>query len=400
MCTHRTGIPLIASLSKRASPAVGVGIDRPAGHKLVVCQRGARHLERPVWGSPAMSWWAIAAVARPMTLTADTQVIPVAGRRPETANRVDAVVVTHSQPRLALECLASLQRLIPPGQSVVVVNHPADADPAELSALRTYGSVITNKRLRGYGENLNRGVRALPEGAEFLLLLNDDLVFAEGAAERLVAALVSDPHAGLAGPNIVGADGSPHPAVFSFPSIWSEVLQAAILPAGFANVLRARHVAAAAAGPPRQVDWVLGAAMLVRRRAFEDVGGFDPGYFLYSEETDLCRRLHRQGWSVLSCGDAIVTHLAAASTGDERFSRMLGRSRARYLRRTLPPRRQLALASALAFAHAWNVLYVAGRIALAPATAGEKLGLLKQHWRSRPILQRDDSAKIYPHDGH
>lgn len=306
-----------------------------------------------------------------------------------SAQSVDAVVVTHSQPHLARQCLNSLRTMVTPEHTVIVVNAPGRADPETLRALTECGTVIINEVPRGYGENLNRGVEALSGQADYLLLLNDDLLFGTGAAERLVAALDAEPSAGLAAPSIVGPDGSPQPAVFSFPSIRSEVLQAAILPARLADLLRSDHAAVAVPGPPRLVDWVLGAAMLVRRRAFEDVGGFDPGFFLYSEETDFCRRLSSRGWHVLSCGDAVVTHMAAASTSDQRFSRMLGRSRGRYVRLSFSERRQLALAAALIAVGLWNGLYIAGRVLLEPRKAREKLTLLRQHWRHRTILQRN-----------
>ncbi len=310
-----------------------------------------------------------------------------------SAHRLGAVIVTHSQPALARQCLASLRPLVTPEHAVVVVNAPDDADPESLEALAACALVIANERPRGYGENLNRGAEALSERADYLLLLNDDLIFDEGAVEQLIATLDADPSAGLAAPSIIDPQGARQASVFAFPSVRSEVIQAAVLPSPLADLLRAPHARAAAAGVPERVDWVLGAAMLVRRRAFDDVGGFDPGFFLYSEETDLCRRLHDHGWSVLSCGDAVVTHIAAASTSDQRFSRILGRSRGRYLRRTLSHRRQLALSAALVAVALWNVLYVAGRVLLEPRSAADKLDLLKQRWRQRTILQRRDRRR-------
>jgi GT2 family glycosyltransferase len=167
----------------------------------------------------------------------------------------------------------------------------------------------------------------------------------------------------------------------------SELAQAAILPAALARRLRAGHATVSTPGPPRRVDWVLGAALLVRRSAFDDVGGFDPGYFLYSEETDLCLRLRERGWGVVSCGDAVVAHLASASTAGAGFSRMLGRSRGRYVRRHFSPAQQLLLAAALGCVYAWNVAYVTTRVLLDPRSAPEKLRLLASHWRTRPLLQ-------------
>lgn len=298
-----------------------------------------------------------------------------------------AVVVSHAKPGLARDCLASISSLVAPANAVVVVNDGA-VEPGELEVLRQSGSVILNDRQRGYGHNLNRGVSALSADLEYVLLLNDDLVFAPGAGEKLVAALDADAAAGIAGPCIMSPDGGAQPAAFEFPSIRSEALQAAILPARLADRLRAPYAAPAKSGPPRRVDWILGAALLVRRRAFDAVGGFDPGYFLYSEETDFCLRARARGWSVLSCGDAVVVHLGAMSTGDQRFVHMLGRSRARYIRRSFSQTRQLSLAAILFGVAGWNLLYVACRILCDPPTASAKLHLVQQHWRGRSLLQR------------
>jgi GT2 family glycosyltransferase len=303
---------------------------------------------------------------------------------PMTQRRVGAVVVTHSRPDLGRECLASLNPLVPPERAVVVVNSPERDD---LDGFAGVARVILNERPAGYGENLNRGVEAVGRDVEYILLLNDDLVFAPAAVAVLVAALDADPAAGLAAPAIVDRAGCPQPAVFAFPSVRSEAAQAAMLPSRMASRVRADHASVATPGPPRRVDWVLGAAMLVRRRAFDDIGGFDPGYFLYSEETDLCLRLRENGWGVVSCGDAVVAHLAATSTAGVGFSRMLGRSRGRYVRRHFTPAQQFVLAAALGCVYVWNLAYVTARVLLDPRSAPDKLRLLVSHWRTRPLLQ-------------
>jgi GT2 family glycosyltransferase len=268
---------------------------------------------------------------------------------------------------------------------VVVVNSAERGDADELGELASVARVILNERPAGYGENLNRGVEAVGQ-VDYILLLNDDLVFAPAAGLALMAALDAHPRAGLVAPAIVDVAGRPQPAVFTFPTVRSEVAQAAILPARLAHRLRADDATVATPGPPRRVDWVLGAAMLVRRRAFDDVVGFDSRYFLYSEETDLCLRLRESGWDVLSCGDARVAHVASASTVGVSFSHMLGRSRGLYVRRHFSHAQQLLLAAALGCVYVWNLAYVTIRVLLDPASAPDKLRLLASHWRVRPLL--------------
>ena len=95
---------------------------------------------------------------------------------------------------------------------------------------------------------------------------------------------------------------------------------------------RRRSGAANEGDAARSVPWVLGAALAIRRSAFESVGGFDPDYFLYYEETDLCRRLRAAGWSVEHVPSATAVHAGGASTGQQRAAaqRTLYRSLNRY----------------------------------------------------------------------
>jgi N-acetylglucosaminyl-diphospho-decaprenol L-rhamnosyltransferase len=145
-------------------------------------------------------------------------------------------------------------------------------------------------------------------------------VLAPGAAAALVRALDERPRAGIVGPTILNPDGSVYRSVFPFPSPGSRLFLyepfaslAELLPAG-----RERYVGRWRPHRSQRVPWVLGAALAVRRTAFEDVGGFDERFEMYCEEVDLSRRLLARGWETHYVPVTRIVHIGGASTTQRR----------------------------------------------------------------------------------
>ena len=131
-------------------------------------------------------------------------------------------------------------------------------------------------------------------------------------------------------------------------------------------------------------DWVLGAAMLMRVAALEAAGVFDERFFVYSEETDLARRVAEKGYGCTVVASARVVHVGGQST-QARFGRAAGQSRWLYLRKHWSPARLTLLFPVLAAVYLWNAVYVLARIARSPRTLRPKLRLWLAHWRARPV---------------
>ena len=131
----------------------------------------------------------------------------------------------------------------------------------------------------------------------------------------MVDRLDRDQSLGLVGPALVTTDGGLHPSGRAFPTLGRSSLQAmlgVLVPQNpYSERYRAANRARAVAGT---VDWVTGACMLIRRVAFNAVGGFDERYFMYVEEVDLCWRLARAGWQTGYEQSARVMHLGGVST--------------------------------------------------------------------------------------
>jgi hypothetical protein len=175
----------------------------------------------------------------------------------------------------------------------------------------------------GYGNNLAiRSALAGDDPPEYVYLLNPDAFPAENALAKLVAYMDADPTAGIAGSYIHGIDGTPHETAFRFPSILSEFEHAM----GLGILRRLLHRYVVPLPIPWQaceVGWVAGASMLLRREMLEQVGLFDEGFFLYFEETDLCLRAKRAGWSTVYVPASKVAHVGSATTGMQIAGRRL-----------------------------------------------------------------------------
>jgi GT2 family glycosyltransferase len=269
---------------------------------------------------------------------------------------------------------------------VVVANDRGALAKDDLEALAAVaGDVVVNREPYGYGANLNRGAARLRGRYPYYLFLNDDTVVQAGAIAALADFLDRHPSAAVAGPRIVGSDGAPQAAAFRFPSLASELAWALILPARWQLAFRRRVSAPDLSGLFPLVDWVLGAAFLVRSEAFHAVAGFDESYFLYSEETDLAYRLRLQGWSSHLVQRAAVSHVGRTSSIGREYERRPGLSRWKFIKSHWSRRERIALASLLPVVYLWNSLYVIARILLSPRSLKEKSRLWREHWLARPV---------------
>jgi len=163
---------------------------------------------------------------------------------------------------------------------------------------------------RGYGAAANAGAAATSGSA--ILICNADLVVQPGTRAALLGALTRDPRLGAVGPRIDRPDGTRYPSARAFPSLVDAAGHGFVGLVTTDNPWSRRYLRAGAdeAGP---VDWVSGACLAVRRRAWDAVGGFDEAFFMFLEDVDLCRRLHAAGWVVAYEPDGRVVHLEGAS---------------------------------------------------------------------------------------
>lgn len=227
-----------------------------------------------------------------------------------------AVIVNYNAGDLLLECARSL--LAPgsgsedPPDLVVVDNDSTDSSIDLLSGAFPDVPVIHSRVNLGYARAANLGAAAT--AAPIILVTNPDVVFLPGAAEAALARF-NDAEVGAVGPLVRDADGSVYPSARQDPCIVDAVGH------GLVGLVRqdnpwTRRYRELDVDPhsSRDVDWVSGAALWLRRAALDAVGGWDEGFFMYVEDVDLCRRLRGAGWRVVFEPGAEVTHVQGAST--------------------------------------------------------------------------------------
>jgi len=163
-------------------------------------------------------------------------------------------------------------------------------------------------RNAGYAAAVNAAFARAP--GRDVLLVNPDVELSDGAAARALARVLErEPRVGIVAPRLVGEDGEPQPNARLYPSL--AAMLGGTAAARIAPSLRRsyeRYVAPSTAERPRTVDWVIGGAMLIRRAAFNAVGGWDERFFLYIEDTDFCRRCIRAGWEVAFVPSVSLRH--------------------------------------------------------------------------------------------
>jgi N-acetylglucosaminyl-diphospho-decaprenol L-rhamnosyltransferase len=278
-----------------------------------------------------------------------------------------AVAVISYETRAELErCLESVVAGDP--VEVVVVDNGSTDGSAELVRSR-FPSVrlIVNERNTGYGAAANQAIAAT--SADAVLLLNSDTIAHPEAMAVLGRHLLEHDRAAVVGPRLENLDGTLQRSAYPFPSAADAFLGESGLHLAVRRVprLRDRFLRTWSHDRSRAVPWVLGAALAIRRSAFDAVGGFDEDFFMYGEEVDLCRRLAGAGFEVRYEPAATVRHAGGASTAKraESMRREFVVSKRRYLSRHERPGAAARLLMVLRAAAAARLLRESIRIALA-----------------------------------
>jgi hypothetical protein len=228
-------------------------------------------------------------------------------------NPIAVVIVNYNTRGLLRNCLAMVQAENP-SEVVVVDNASSDGSVEMVQAEYPWALLHPNKRNIGYGAAANQGIASCT--AKYVLLLNSDTLLHSGALSALTAYLDSDMRAAVVGPRLVNSDGTLQASCYPFPGTLTWFIDNDDLAwlVRRVPVLRNRLLRTWCHTRVRVVPWVKGAAVAIRRSAFEEVKGFDESFFLYFEETDLCRRLKAAGWQTHFAPVTTITHIGEGST--------------------------------------------------------------------------------------
>jgi len=255
---------------------------------------------------------------------------------PDARPVVSVVIVSFQTRELTLRCLRELfldLRDFAPDEADVWVVDNASNDGSADAIAREFPSV----HLVAQGENLGFGrannVAFERAQGEFFFLLNSDAFVHRGALRELVNYLRAHPGVGVVGPKLQNADGTLQASCWKFPSPQRAWIEALGVARAFSSHPTLGDYYRWAHDDERRVDFLIGAALLVRRKVWEEVGGFDREFFLYAEETDWLKRIWNAGHAVVFWPRALVTHLGGASGASNapRTSTLFWQGQERYI---------------------------------------------------------------------
>jgi hypothetical protein len=257
------------------------------------------------------------------------------------------IIVSWNVRDLLRSCLSSLQRYpaTEHTQRIIVVDN-ASSDKSVDMVRQEFPDVqlAVNGSNRGFTGGNNDGIHAAEEwfaGADpassFVLLLNPDTEVHPGALNTMLDFAKSHPQVGLIGPQLLYPDGSIQSSRRRFPTLMTSIFESTwLLPYAPGKILDAFYMRDVSDALTCDVDWVYGAAMLVRRSAYQQVGLLDEqAFFMYSEEVDWCKRLKNAGWKIVYLPQAGVIHYEGRSSVQVSARRMIyfNTSKVRYIRK-------------------------------------------------------------------
>ncbi len=246
---------------------------------------------------------------------------------------VAVVTVTYSAGRSLAAFLDSLDTATTRPVSVVLADN-GSTDTSVTEAVRRPGvRVVHTGGNLGYGRAANVGVQQ--STAEFVVVANPDIAWEPGSLDRLLDAAQRWPKGAAFGPLIQTTDGAIYPSARALPSLGRGIGHALCGWWWPSNPWTAAYRVENEAPHERTAGWLSGSCLLLRRDAFDEVGGFDPGYFMYFEDLDLGDRLGKAGWLNVYVPSAIVSHSNGHATS-RYAAQMAGehhRSAYRYLSR-------------------------------------------------------------------
>ena len=243
-------------------------------------------------------------------------------------NDLSVVIVNWNTKEYLLGCLRSfIQRKEEYLQEVILIdNGSQDGSVTEVKKLFPEVLLIENGQNLGFAKAVNQGLR-IARG-EYLLLLNPDTQLKNSTVQGLMTFMERHPEAGIAGGQLIHEDGSKQNSIANYPSLATELFNKSLLrwlwPERFPGKEKEYP-------QPIEVDSVIGACMMVRREAIEQVGGLDEDYFLFLEETDWCYRMKKAGWKVYHVPYAEVYHFQGKSAERDKKRAKVEYYRSRYV---------------------------------------------------------------------
>lgn len=198
-------------------------------------------------------------------------------------------------------------------ETIVVDSSSSDGTPEMVQSRFPWVKLLEPGQNVGFSKGSNIGIKA--SQGRYVLLLNPDTRVVGPALAKMVDYLDAHPRVGALGPQLLNEDGSVQSSRRHFPTLWTALFESTWLqPIAPRKILDHYYVRDRSDAETTAVDWVHGAAVIVRREVIDQVGGLDEGFFMYSEELDWQRRIKSAGWEIIYFPEAQIVHYGGKSS--------------------------------------------------------------------------------------
>jgi N-acetylglucosaminyl-diphospho-decaprenol L-rhamnosyltransferase len=230
----------------------------------------------------------------------------------EPLKTISIVIVNWNTRELLRKCLASIYSSMPNGELEIWVVDNASTDNSSEMVKQLFPAVhiIENQTNTGFAQANNQAIRR--SNAEFILLLNPDTELLPGALEKLLNFIQSSPRVGAVGPRTLNPDKSLQTSCYPTPTLFREFWR--LFHLDKIHTFGVYDMARWETHSYRKVDILLGACLMMRKEALDEVGLLSEDYFMYTEEVDLCFRLGQRGWEIYWIPEAEIIHYGGQST--------------------------------------------------------------------------------------
>ncbi len=241
---------------------------------------------------------------------------------------LSVIIVNRNTSALLVRCLDHILRSLLEDRLEVIVVDNGSTDDSVAAVRELYPEVTVIEAGRNLGFAAANNMAATVARGDFFLLVNTDALLQPHCAEYLLSLMKRVPRIGMAGPQLLNEDGTPQTSYEAVPTPATETLNRSLLKRLFPSKYpgKGRRLLS-----PEPVEALIGAVMMLRREAMNEVGGFDEDYFFFLEETDLAVRMRKAGWKVIHEPRAIAVHLQGATAKTYQAAARIEFYRSRYL---------------------------------------------------------------------
>jgi GT2 family glycosyltransferase len=231
--------------------------------------------------------------------------------------RLSIVIVSWNVCKDLIQCLDSIRKYRPFGKyEVIVVDNASTDETVDIVRIRfPEVMMIVNSDNKGFAAANNQGIEK--SQSEYILLLNPDTILHPGSLDLLIDFMDSNKEVRACGPKLLNADGTIQRSVRHFPTFRGALYRHTAF--RFLGIFRKDYKKWLMKDfdheTRKEVDQLMGAALLIRKAVIDRIGGMDERFFMYYEEVDLCYRIQQAGWRIVFVPEALITHLGSRSSG-------------------------------------------------------------------------------------